>query len=387
MKPPQRVLIGVFVLPLLAVGLLILAGAGGVSRAQEQGAEKIAPLLREQLAYQPDPQIPNRQVRASYSQDLDYLEVPPYFGPAQGHSASGVTQSAIAYPLYSTPPEEQGQAAPLGYEVDLETIESLKANPPSLPGPTPVYIEDTSMLTQAPKPNAPIPIIDFAGIPDTGWIPPDHGLAVGPSHVVQMVNSSWRAFTKTGGAVTPLRPFCGYGGWWTNVLPPGVTHCFDPRAMYDQFSGRYVMLAAAKLDTTSQSWYLLATSWTSDLTGYWCVWALDATLDGSIPTNNWADYPVLALDNQAIYITSNQFQFGTDIFQYSKLRILGKAQLYNNTCGAVSWWDFWGLRNPDNSYAFTVQAAHTFGTPGVEYLVNSLSLGAVSSLYGRLLTP
>jgi subtilisin family serine protease len=49
MKPPQRVLIGVFVLPLLAVGLLILAGVGGVSRAQEQDG-KIDPLLQEQLA-------------------------------------------------------------------------------------------------------------------------------------------------------------------------------------------------------------------------------------------------------------------------------------------------------------------------------------------------
>jgi hypothetical protein len=135
------------------------------------------------------------------------------------------------------------------------------------------------------------------------------------------------------------------------------------------------MLAAAKSDSTHESWYLLATSWTSDPTGSWCKWALDATRDGSVPTDNWADYPALGLDSQAIYITSNQFRFGTNLFQYSKLRILGKAQLYNNTCGVVNWWDFWGLTNPDGTFAFTVQPVHTFGTPGVEYLVNSRWMG------------
>jgi len=74
-------------------------------------------------------------------------------------------------------------------------------------------------------------------------------------------------------------------------------------------------------------------------------------------------------------------------FQYSKLRILGKAQLYNNTCSAVSWWDFWGLRNPDNSLASTVQPAHTFGTPGVEYLVNSYSISGSSVTLWSLTDP
>lgn len=50
MKSLQRVLIGVFVLPLLAVGLFMLGGAFSVSRAQEQDAGKIDPLLQDQLA-------------------------------------------------------------------------------------------------------------------------------------------------------------------------------------------------------------------------------------------------------------------------------------------------------------------------------------------------
>lgn len=95
-------------------------------------------------------------------------------------------------------------------------------------------------------------------------------------------------------------------------------------------------------------------------------------MDGTTPTANWADYPGLGLDNTGIYLTSNQYSFAGS-FQYVKLRILGKAQLYNNTCGPVSWWDFWNLTNTDDTKAFTVQPVHTFGVPGVEYLINSRS--------------
>jgi hypothetical protein len=173
-------------------------------------------------------------------------------------------------------------------------------------------------------------------------------------------------------AATNLVPFCGTGGWWTPVLPSGITYCFDPKVVYDQHSGRWVILAVAYDPGTQRSWYLLSTSFSSDPTGNWCLWSLNATLDGSNPTTNWADYPGLGVDNQAIYITSNQFSF-SGFYQYTKLRILGKSQLYSNTCGGVSWWDFWNLQYAGGGTAFTVHPAHTFGAPGAEYLVASRS--------------
>jgi hypothetical protein len=88
------------------------------------------------------------------------------------------------------------------------------------------------------------------------------------------------------------------------------------------------------------------------------------------------------VDNQAIYITSNQYSFAIDAFKYVKLRILDKAQLYDNTCGPLDWKDFTRLANSDGSLADTVQPAHTFGTPGVEYLVNVRSdTGATINLW------
>lgn len=314
--------------------------------------------------------------------------VPEALGPFLGDSAVGAVATPSTFPeIDISQVVEEVKKVPIGYEVDLETLEFLKANPPLLPSFGPIHVNDLSDLIEKPQPNAPSLPTNFQGITYTGLIPPDNGTAAGPNHVVEMVNSSWRAFTKTGTAATVLIPFCGSGGWWSSVLPSGVTHCFDPKILYDQFSGRWVMLAVAQRESPQGSWYLLATSWTSDPTGNWCIWALDATLDGSNPTSNWADYPGLGVDNQAIYITSNQFTFSNDVFKYSKLRILDKRQLYNNTCGRVRWRDFWNLKNTDGSQAFTVQPAHTFGTPGVEYLINSNSTSGSSVTLWSLINP
>jgi hypothetical protein len=69
-------------------------------------------------------------------------------------------------------------------------------------------------------------------------------------------------------------------------------------------------------------------------------------------------------------------------FQSSKLRILNKAELYAGGTGAghsIRWFDFWNLKNPDNSVCFTVQpAVHFRGTGGnpPAYLVNAIWPGA-----------
>src|SRR5207245_925655 len=97
------------------------------------------------------------------------------------------------------------------------------------------------------------------------------------------------------------------------------------------------------------------------------VWAFDATLNASTTTNNWADYPTLGFDTQAIYVTCNMFQFNGG-FQYTKLRIFNKAELYAGGVGPshnARWYDFWDLKNPDNSVVITMQpAVHFRGVGG-----------------------
>jgi hypothetical protein len=114
--------------------------------------------------------------------------------------------------------------------------------------------------------------------------------------------------------------------------------------------------------------FLLSCSATSDPTGTWRTYALDAMVDGATKTKNWADFPGLGVDSHAIYITANMFAFDGN-FQYAKIRVVAKAGPYSG--GAAPFFDFTKMKNSDGSFAFTIQPCHTFGAPQVEYLANS----------------
>jgi hypothetical protein len=214
-----------------------------------------------------------------------------------------------------------------------------------------------------PAAAAPGIVASFDGIPQTAWQPPDNTIAVGPSDVLVAVNADLAGYTKAG--VLRFR--------WPNmttlfqaVLPAGAS-VFDPRVAYDHYTQRWIVVTGARRQTPAGSWLMVGVSQGADPAGGYWVWALDATLNGSAPTGNWADYPMLGFDTQAIYISSNMFALNGG-FQYAKLRILNKAELYAGGLGpshSIRWYDLWNLRNPDNSLAFAVQpAVHFRGTGG-----------------------
>lgn len=256
---------------------------------------------------------------------------------------------------------------------DLELLEKLKRSP--LP------MERDNSIQEDPTGNWPVTaahnlVQDFEGISSTGWIPPDPVIAVGANDIVLVVNSSWAGYTKTG----TLRWTQTLADWFAPANPPGGI--FDPKVIYDHTRDRWVMLALSK-DATSSSSYLVSASATSDPSGSWWLYKLDATWDGGTPTSNWADFPGLGYDDEALYITSNQFAFAGG-FQYAKLRILHKDSLF---IGApVPGWDFWDYRNSDNTPVFTWKPAHTFGSIG-EYLLNTKEAGWDNVTLWRLTNP
>jgi hypothetical protein len=266
------------------------------------------------------------------------------------------------------------------YPISNEAFESLKAAAPKakLPKHTAESVKDSAkskeevsarpMMADAPAPGleptaAPTAAANFAGITATGWLPPDCTMAVGPAHVLVSVNSSVTVYTKAGGIALPQKTLTQ---WFANVVT-GLT-IFDPKALYDQHAGRWVLLAVAVQNSPKRSLYLLSVSTSSNPLGSWKNYALDATKDGNTPTNNWADFPALGVDNQAFYVTSNQFQFGGG-FQYAKIRVIPKAGPYSG--GPAPFFDFVNMKNANNTTAFTVQPCHTFGAPQREYLVNT----------------
>lgn len=220
---------------------------------------------------------------------------------------------------------------------------------------------------------APAASASFEGISQTAFRPPDCTVAVGPKQVMAAVNVDLVGYDKTG-----LQQFrwANFTAMFNPVLPAGA-QLFDPKLAYDHYSGRWIVCIAARRANPQGSWIMLGVSQTADPAGAYWIWSTDATANGATATGNWSDYPMLGFDSQAIYVSTNQFAFGGG-FAYAKLRIFNKAELYGGGVGGghtIRWWDFWGLKNPDGSAAFSVQPACHFqgvgGNPRA-YLVNSL---------------
>ena len=216
----------------------------------------------------------------------------------------------------------------------------------------------------ATAPGGPISVVaSFPGISATGWLPPDCTLAVGPRHVVVSVNATVSVYARTGGAPTLTHTLVA---WFASVIAPAKL--FDPKLLYDQQAGRWVLVALADGPGPTDSFVLISISKTADPNGAWWNYKIDATKDGNKKTNDWADYPSVGLDSQALYLTVNMFQRSGG-FTGARLFVIPKTGPYAG--GALTFKSFTKLKNGDGSLAFTVQPCHTFGAPGAEFLVNT----------------
>ena len=224
-------------------------------------------------------------------------------------------------------------------------------------------------LASSPAPSAPALDSSFAGLgnpphSEGDVIPPDTMGAAGPNHLVSILNSDFGVFDKTTGAV--LQKISLQSFWGSLGTGPGepANFPFDPKILYDQHSGRFVAVTLGGKSAPG-SWVMIAVSPPSDPTGAWSKWAIDADLDNNVQQfNNAADFPGLGVDAFNVYVTANMF---------SSRRRRAVQQGVGHPQGPVAdgiepritWFEF---RDPPGS-DFTMQPAHTFGTPGAEYIL------------------
>ncbi len=120
----------------------------------------------------------------------------------------------------------------------------------------------------------------FQGVIDDGcWIPPDTMGAAGPNHIVEILNSGFTVYNKAGGVVQAQRNLgsqgCGvtaqvfFGALGMGVGQP-ANDVFDPKIVYDQYAGRWVVTADANANNRAgggKTWVLVGISQTNDPTG------------------------------------------------------------------------------------------------------------------------
>jgi hypothetical protein len=317
----------------------------------------------------------------------DIFKVPgkprPGKSTARGAAFAPAQQPQAAAPTAVVPRRERPRPAKSRYPIDIETFLALEARAAKVKIPAKkgaAVVQDSGKKAElAATPGAALPAAaalagpaeapvaagNFQGIADTTWFPPDCTMSAGPQHVMLSVNSAVAVYHKTGGVAQAPRSL---DAWFANVI--SNAKIFDPRLLYDQHSGRWLLLAVAMplAPTAHESYFLLSASQTADPTGAWWNWKLDAMKDGTTATDNWADYPALGVDSHALYLTANMFKFN-GYFQYAKVRVVNKTGVLSG--GTINWHDFVRLKNGDGSMAFGIQPCHTFGAPQMEYLVNS----------------
>src|SRR5690348_7098817 len=220
--------------------------------------------------------------------------------------------------------------------------------------------------------------VEFPGIHQTDTtIPPDVGMAAGPVNVVAVSNSVISIYDKSGNLLsseTLALLFSGLGGVATQDA------IFDPHVVYDADVNRFWLYTVSENDALARSTMLIAVSNSDDLSAGWWVYALDATLDGTTPTNSWCGYPQVGFDAQAVYFSCNMFSFPSNAgaFQESKVRILLKSELVSHNVNG--WYDFFSLTSAGD-VSFTIAPAVMHGATDLdgEYLVNAQGGGGAGA--------
>lgn len=155
-------------------------------------------------------------------------------------------------------------------------------------------------LSDAASPDAFPPIdVKFDAVFDGGVAPPDAVLAVGKNSLVVLINLQIAMYDKSGvlkSGPFSLSSFFGF--------PPGFGGGFDPLAVYDPFSDRFVVSALADNGGANDSRIFVAFSQTGDAAGAWNKYSIDADAG---QTGTWIDYASIGIDRNAVYFTGNMF--------------------------------------------------------------------------------
>jgi hypothetical protein len=228
---------------------------------------------------------------------------------------------SAAPPITSVGPEEVSAGA--------QWLHLLQQN--RVPKPTSIGPDSGGSGARAPALTSTIEGITFDenGNNNGGLlsIPPDPHGGVGPNHVVSVTNTSIEWHTKAG-----VQQNSQSLSSFFSVLGP-LSTMFDPKCVYDTYNNRFIVSAGDQTDTafgggSNTSHIFIAVSDDSDPNGVWRFQSINTKINiGGL--DRWADFPVIGVDSQAVYLTANMFSFGgAPTFGGSRLWIIDKNPFY-----------------------------------------------------------
>ena len=241
-----------------------------------------------------------------------------------GGAPAGNTASPVVVRLKDVPP---GQLDPNNQfdrwqrgEIEIERSESIidRARMEDLKVAAMDLAPSTNVTTGGPASSAPASVTGFDSIDYNeccgggGNVPPDPELAVGPNHVIAVVNAAFEIYNKNGTSLYGPTTFSSFMA--SNASCTGV---FDPNAVYDESADRYIL----GIDADGKG-YCLAVSKTGDPTGEWYIYYF-STLSNQ---RDFFDYPHLGVGRDALYMGANIF--GVRTFKEARVWAFDKAAMY-----------------------------------------------------------
>ncbi len=160
------------------------------------------------------------------------------------------------------------------------------------------------------------PIVNIEGIGNLdGVMPPDANGDVGTDRYIQVINSYFAVYPKTG-SPTPIMGPAHLHTIWAGIGSPWEGRDDgDPIVLYDQAAGRW-MISQFSLPSSSSNGVLIAISTTSDPTGTWYRYVYN--FNSIMP-----DYPKFGVWPDGYYMSVNQFTGATGpaacVWQRSKM--------------------------------------------------------------------
>lgn len=228
----------------------------------------------------------------------------------------------------------------------------------------------------------------FEGLAYTGASKPDPTLAVGHDRILLAGDWSLELRDKNGSLLASRLLDAFF-----EPAPAPNGGGFNPRVVYDPQSQRFFVVTTDFVDQPCAAGacvanLLLAVSKSSSPDGLggddWHLYALDATLDGAVPTTNSADLPVIGMNDSAVVISSSMIGINDNRPKYAKLRILEKEKLLRGD--PVTWTDLFGMQDPiAGGNAWQLVPAHSEGTQRLFFLTTpftsscSLTVWAIES--------
>ncbi len=162
--------------------------------------------------------------------------------------------------------------------------------------------------------------VSFDGIPATGSLPPDTVGDVGPRHYVQMVNTAFAIYDKSGallaGPVAINTLWAGFGG------PCESTNNGDPVVRYDQLADRWLLSQFALPQGNLRQCF--AVSRTPDpVAGGWFLYDFPM-VDSATGQQVFPDYPKIGVWPDAYYMgTQRGFpNGGLDVWAFERARMI-----------------------------------------------------------------